>query len=177
MRKIYIVAALAFCASSTLVFPQHATAATTGDTPVTVEVSSGMLAITVPAGPVNLGSVTASALPQTVRNQLGDVSVTDGRGGTLGWTATARGVDFAGPTNISVSACGSSGYTTPSAKTTGTATVEARNLTALAPTGVVQVATGVSGVNTATWNPTISVTIPGSAPAGTYKSTITHSVF
>lgn len=34
----------------------------------------------------------------------------------------------------------------------------------------------MSGINSATWNPTIHLTIPGNALAGTYSSTITHSV-
>jgi len=37
-------------------------------------------------------------------------------------------------------------------------------------------ASGVSGNNTATWNPTISVDVPGTALSGTYTSTITHNV-
>jgi hypothetical protein len=102
--------------------------------------------------------------------------VTDGRGGTAGWTATASAVDFTGPQNISVSAPGSSSYTTPSASVSGTATVTASDLNPLYPPGPVQVATGVSGINSATWNPTIHLTVPANALAGTYSSTITHSV-
>jgi hypothetical protein len=40
----------------------------------------------------------------------------------------------------------------------------------------VQTATAVLGVNTATWNPSIAVTLPAGAQAGTYSATITHSV-
>ena len=98
------------------------------------------------------------------------------RGGTAGWTATASAVDFTGPQNISVSAPGSSSYTTPAASVSGTATVTASDLNPLYPPGPVQVATGVNGINSATWNPTIHLTVPGNALAGTYSSTITHSV-
>jgi hypothetical protein len=35
---------------------------------------------------------------------------------------------------------------------------------------------GGSGVNSASWNPTVSVSVPSSAVAGTYTATITHSV-
>jgi hypothetical protein len=42
--------------------------------------------------------------------------------------------------------------------------------------GTVQTATAVVGVNTATWNPSIAVTLPAGAQAGTYSATITHSV-
>ncbi len=33
-----------------------------------------------------------------------------------------------------------------------------------------------SPLNTASWNPTLSVQVPASAVAGTYTATITHSV-
>jgi hypothetical protein len=154
----------------------QASAAGSGSTPVTIQVTSGTLDITVPAGPVSLGTVAASASAQTVSSQLGNVEVIDSRGGDTGWTVTANGTDFTGPQNISVSAPGSSSYTTPAATVTGTADVTPSNLNPLYPPGPVQTATGVSGVNTATWNPTISVTLPANAESGTYSSTITHSV-
>jgi hypothetical protein len=33
-----------------------------------------------------------------------------------------------------------------------------------------------TGNNFATWNPTVSITLPAQAVAGTYSGTITHSV-
>lgn len=138
---------------------------------MTLAVTTGTIDITVPTGPVSLGTVAASSSPQTVSAQLGNVTVTDNRGGTTGWVVTANGVDFTGPQSISVSAPGSSSYSTPAATVTGTATVNASNLNPLYPPGPVQTATGVSGINTAVWNPTISVTIPADALAGTYSST------
>lgn len=156
--------------------PVQAFAAGSGTTPVTVQISAGTLDITVPTSSVNLGLVNVSGSPQTVSSQLGTVAVTDGRGGTAGWTVTANAVDFTGPQNISVSAPGSSSYTSPSAAVTGTAIVTNTDLAPLYPPGPVQVATGVSGINSASWNPTISVTLPANALAGTYSSTITHSV-
>lgn len=100
----------------------------------------------------------------------------DNRGGTTGWVVTANGTDFTGPQSISVSAPGSSSYNTPSATVTGNAIVTASNLSPLYPPGPVQTATSVSGINSAVWNLTISVTVPADALAGTYSSTITHSV-
>ncbi len=50
--------------------------------------------------------------------------------------------------------------------------VDASNLT-----GVSTVMTGAStGISTATWNPTISVVVPGNFAPGVYSATITHSV-
>jgi len=37
-------------------------------------------------------------------------------------------------------------------------------------------ATGITGDNSATWNPTINVTIPGGTVVGTYSGTITQSI-
>ncbi|MFE3326690.1 hypothetical protein [Streptomyces sp. NPDC059176] len=164
---------IAGAAVAALSLPQAATAA---DTPVTVQVTSGTLNIAVPTGPVNLGTVAVSSDPQTVSSPLGTVTVTDGRGGTAGWTATANAIDFTGPQNISVSAPGSSSYTTPQASVSGTATVTPSDLSPLYPPGAVQTATDVSGINSASWDPTISLTVPANALAGTYSSTITHSV-
>jgi hypothetical protein len=176
VQKNLIVVPLIAGMAGMVLFASPASADTTGGTPVTFEVTGGSLNITVPAGPVDLGSVVASSSAQTVSAQLGNVEVLDGRGGTAGWTATASATDFTGPQNVSVSAPGSSSYFTPPATVTGTSNVAATNLSPLYPPGPVQVATGVNGVNTATWNPTISVTIPAGAVEGTYSSTVTHSV-
>jgi len=37
-------------------------------------------------------------------------------------------------------------------------------------------ATGTTGSNSATWNPTINVTVPGGTIYGVYSGTITHSL-
>jgi hypothetical protein len=176
MRKSLLILPLVAGMVGTLVFAEPAFADTSDGTPLTFQVTGGALAITVPTGPVSLGSVAASASAQTVSAPLGTITVTDSRGGTDGWTVTAGAVDFTGPENISVGTVGDSGYTTPGASTTGVSNVSATSLDSLFPTAVVQTATDVAGVNSATWNPTISVIIPANAVTGTYSSTITHSV-
>lgn len=176
MRRSIVAASLVVGAVTALACPVPASADQSGTTPVTLSVTSGTLDITVPTGPVSLGSVSTGSTSQTVSQQLGNVAVTDSRGGTTGWVTTANGTDFTGPQNISVSAPGSSSYDTPAATVTGAATVTASSLNPLYPPGPVQTATNVSGNNAAVWNPTISVTIPANALAGTYSSTITHSV-
>ena len=177
MTNRRIVIPLVVGALGVLPLASSASAADNGTTPVTVTVTSGTLDITVPAGPVSLGTVAALATAQTVSAQLGNVTVTDSRGGTTGWTVTANGTDFSGPSStISVSAPGSSLYTAPAASVTGTVNVAPSNLSPLYPPGPVQTATGVAGVNTATWNPTISLTLPANTVAGTYTATIVHSV-
>jgi len=173
-RKLAIVPLLA-AAAGAFAFTIPASA-DTGITPVTFSVGGGGLSITVPNGPVDLGTALVSTSPQSVSAQLGVVSVTDDRGTTAGWTVTASATDVTGPQTISVSAPGSSSYTTPGAVVFGTATVTASNLPALYPPAPVQVATGVDGVNTASWNPTIQITVPADALAGTYGTSVTHSV-
>ncbi|WP_405881681.1 WxL domain-containing protein [Streptomyces sp. NBC_01384] len=174
MRKRIVISPLiAGAAVAALASPLPASAA---DTPVTVQVTAGTLDISVPAGPVNLGTVAVSGSAQTVSSPLGNVTVTDDRGAITGWHVTAGATDFTGPQNISVSAAGSSSYDTPSVSTSGTVNVASTNLTQLYPPSTVETATGVSGINSATWNPTISLTIPANALAGTYSSTVTHSV-
>jgi hypothetical protein len=175
MRKqLILIPAVAILATIGIAGP--ASAATDGDTPITFEVTGGALSITVPGGPVSLGTVATSAGSQVVSANLGIVTVTDDRGGTDGWIVTAVADDFTGPQSISVSEPGLSSYTTPGASIVGVANVGATSLDALYPPAAVQVATGVDGINSATWNPTISLTIPADALAGNYSSSVTHSV-
>jgi hypothetical protein len=176
MRKTLIIPALLIGAAGMLVGALPASAATSGGTPMTVEVGGGALSITVPGGPVDLGSVPAGVSAQTVSAPLGQVTVTDNRAGTAGWTTTVGATDFTGPQSITVSTPGSVTYTAPAATVTGTANVANSNQDHLFPDAVVQTATGVSGPNTAAWNPTLAVRVPAGALAGTYSSTITHSV-
>jgi hypothetical protein len=177
MRRKAIVAVMAVgLAVGGLAIAGPAQADTTGGTPITIQVTGGPLNITVPAGPVSLGSVGASINAQTVTADLGIVGVTDVRASTAGWVVTASAVDFTGPQDLSVSAPGLSSYTASAASVVGTATVTPTNLDSLYPGGVVETATGVTGVNSATWHPSISVTIPADALAGTYSSVLTHSV-
>lgn len=176
MRKGIVLVPLIACVAGVLAFAGPASADTSGGTPVTFEVGGDTLDITVPTAPVDLGSVIASTSSQMVSAQLGTVTVTDGRGGTAGWTVTASAVDFTGPQNISISAAGSSTYHASPATVTGTAAVAGSDLSPLFPAGPVQAATGVVGVNTASWDPTITVRVPANALAGRYSSTITESV-
>jgi hypothetical protein len=175
-KKSLVLLPVLVAVAATLALAGPAQADTSGGTPVTVEINGGPLNISVPTATVDLGAVSVSTSPQTVSALLGTVTVTDTRGGTLGWTAAVTATDFTGPQNVSVSAVGESSYTTPNASVIGTSNVAASDLAALYPGGAVQTATGVLGANAATWDPTLSVTLPADAQAGTYSSTVTHSV-
>jgi hypothetical protein len=176
MRKTIIAAALLAGGTGVLAFTVPVVAASASTTPITVEVSGGDLGISAPTGTVNLGSRAASTGSQNVQSQLGVVTVTDDRAGAAGWVATAEAPDFTGPQTISTSTAGMITYNPGNVTVTGTANVAGTFENQLSPVGPVETATSVSGNNTAAWNPTITVTIPANALAGTYSTTITHSV-
>ena len=150
--------------------------ASAADTPVTVVVTGGDLAISAPAASVKLGTKAGSSDAQSVTGLLGAVVVSDGRAGIAGWVATAGSTDFAGSAGGSSILASTVGYVPGTAFVVGTSTVTAVSLTAMTTPGTVQTATAVSGVNTGTWNPSITVPLPAGALAGTYSATITHSV-
>ena len=68
------------------------------------------------------------------------------------------------------------GYTAGAIVKTGTATYTANNPANLTGVAPAVTATGITGDNSATWSPTISVTVAGGMAAGVYSATITHSV-
>jgi hypothetical protein len=174
MRNMKIAAAALFLGGAgVLTFAVPAFAAVTADTPVTVQVTGGGLAINAPIASVVLGTAAGSSSAQTVTGSLGPVVVTDLRAGIAGWVATAGATAPSDGTGIPTSAMA---YTPGNTTVVGTATVTGINLASMATQSTVETATAVTGDNTATWNPSIVVTIPAAAVAGTYSATITHSV-
>ena len=145
------------------------------DVSVTVT-AAGTLSITVPADAGSLGTLKSTPGGGTINGSLGTVQVLDERGVVGGgWVMSAISTaltPFAGPT-IAASLIG---YTAGVITKVGTATYTANDPADL--TGVVPVvtATGITGDNSATWNPTINVAVPGGMAAGVYTGTITHSV-
>ncbi|WP_141991290.1 hypothetical protein [Rhodoglobus vestalii] len=153
---------------------------TSGETPATMAVTGGTLDITVSTGSVYLGAAVPGQ--STPRTPLGDMVITDARAGQLGWIASAAVTEFTSatvtvdgsPATIPASAVA---YTAPTADMTGTVTVTATSPKSVDSAAAVQTATAVTGNNTATWSPTIVVTVPAQALAATdYAATFTHSV-
>ncbi|HUX69953.1 MAG TPA: hypothetical protein VMV41_05545 [Cellulomonadaceae bacterium] len=108
---------------------------------------------------------------------LGVVRVSDARSAAAGagWVASVISTAFtpaAGPT-IAASLVS---YTAGTITKTGTATYTANDPGDLTGVSPAVTATGITGDNSATWNPTITVTVPGGTIAGVYTATITHSV-
>lgn len=156
--------------------PMSAQAETTGTTDVTFALKGGELAITVQkAAPLSDGATGDTS----VTGNLGPVTVTDTRGGTEAWTSSAASTTFTstsagGTTTSSTAVTYDSGSVD---QTTGTVSVKNSPDVDLStkPATVVS-ATEVSGNNTATWYPTLTVSLPESALAGDYTGTITTSV-
>jgi len=68
-------------------------------------------------------------------------------------------------------------YTPGTPTEDGTSTIAAPAATALTTTAAAVVtATDVSGNNTASWNPTLDVTLPATNLAGSYSGTVTTSI-
>jgi len=68
------------------------------------------------------------------------------------------------------------GYAAGPITKVGTATFTANDPPDLTGAVAAVTATGITGDNSATWNPTINVAVAGGKAAGTYSGTITHSV-
>jgi hypothetical protein len=146
-----------------------------GDTNTTFDLTSGTLAISVPAS-ASLGSFpTGSTL---VLGKLGSTSVNDTRAALVAqWSASVSSTDFTTGTataNETV-AKANVAYTTGVGSSTGTGAFVPVGAASLAVPGVAGTWAGV-GNNSTSWNPTVAMTLLGSQVAGTYTGTITHSV-
>lgn len=172
-RRLVLAAVSAVLALG-LVLP--ASAATSGATETSLEVTGGALSITVPTGPVALGTTVNSVEGSTIVGALGQVQVEDARGAPAdsSWVATAISTAFT-PAGATIAAS-LVGYTAGSITQVGTATYVANDPTHLEGAIAVVTASGITGVNSATWNPNIDIRVPGGAIVGQYTGTITHSV-
>jgi hypothetical protein len=148
-----------------------------GVTTATITVQGGSLSITVPTGAGNLGSAVNTVSGEVIAGPLGQVQVNDARSAAAGsgWVASVIASAFTPPAGPAIAASAVS-YTAGTITKVGTATYTANdpgNLTGVAPAIT---ATGITGDNSATWNPTINVAVPGGMAAAVYSATITHSV-
>ncbi|GHS88471.1 WxL domain-containing protein [Cellulomonas hominis] len=174
MRKSIVILPLVLGFAGAIALAGPASAA---DTPVTLAVAGGNLGITAPVGAVALPGVVAGTDATDSTIALGDVTVSDERGGEAGWVVSAVATAFAGPVSTTGAPVPTyTGYAAGVADSTGVVTVTATDLTTLDAVATVESGTAVTGVNVSTWSPTIDVTIPAGTLAGAYTSTITHSV-
>jgi hypothetical protein len=157
------------------------TSSQTATKATSITIAGGLLAITAPAS-----TALPSAAPGgTTSAALGTVTVTDNRGiASASWTATVSGTAFVtggGTAPETIPLAQVTYWSGPATATSGSGTftpgepaaANAVNLTV--PRTAFSLASG-SSVSSASWNPTLSVSVPAGAVAGTYTATITHSV-
>jgi hypothetical protein len=154
-----------------------ASAATSGITTATVTVQGGFLSITVPINAGNLGTRINTVGGGTISGALGQVQVNDARSAAAGsgWVTSVISSAFTPPAGPAIPPSAVS-YTAGAITKTGTATFAADDPGDLTGEVAAVTATGITGDNSATWNPTINVAVPGGTIAGIYLATITHSV-
>ncbi|MGW1530867.1 hypothetical protein [Streptomyces aureus] len=162
----------ASAAALVLLQPGLAAAADDPSTTVTYTVTSGALTMSAPVSAA-LGS---GAPGTTISAPIGPVTVTDNRALlSASWSVTAAETDFTsgGPTTIPAT---DATYTVGTVTTTGTITATGTDVTLSNSAQVVVTGSAGVGDNTATWNPTIAVSVPAAAVGGAYTGTLTQSV-
>lgn len=147
------------------------------ETTVTFSVNVGGLTMTAPKS-ADLGSGDPGG---TITGDLGgNVVVTDLRA-TLGgtWVATASSTDWitGDATPDETVPAGDATYDPGKIGVTGTSTAASGgSVITLAGKPQTVVTATVTGNNTATWDPTITVAVPDTAVGGAYSATLTQSV-
>jgi hypothetical protein len=146
-------------------------------TTATVTVTGGALSMTVPGSAGSLGSIANTVSGGVISGPLGQVQVTDARSAAAGsgWVASVISTAFTPSSGPTIGAA-SVGYVAGPITKVGTATFTANDPPDLTGSVSAVTATGITGDNSATWNPTIKVAVAGGKAAGTYSGTITHSV-
>jgi hypothetical protein len=146
--------------------------ASADDTTATFTLTGGELTLSVSAS----AALTAEASgvdANTISGTLGVVTVTDARGGTGGWVTSAMSTPFTG---VGLSVSDDVAYSSGTITETGTSDVAGASALSIVSAQPVATATGVSGNNTAAWNPTLDVSMPAGSLAGDYSGTVTTSL-
>ena len=151
--------------------------ANTGATTATITVTAGALTITVPTAANPLATGVSSVNGSVISGSLGQVEVNNARSAAAGsgWIATVASTALTPPSGPSIGAA-ALGYVVGAINQIRTATYTADDPTSLAGVVAAFTATGITGDNQATWNPTITITLLGSTAANTYHGTLTQSV-
>lgn len=180
-RPRSLIPVIALVSAVTLGSVVGATGAQAAGTVTTFTLGAGALSISAPAS-VALGAGTPGA---SITAQLGSVTVTDARALLVAaWTATASSTAFTTGTATAAETVAlthvayASGLSTA---TSGLGTFTPGQASTLSPTTLTAPATAFTlalgvGNNSATWNPTMVISVPAAAVTGTYTGTVTHSV-
>ncbi len=160
-------------------------------TEATFTLAGGTISITQPTATATLSGTALALAGTSMSGQLGSTTVNDERGALLGgFTVKMASTGF---TRTSTAAAGTtpegdtyqipatavtgySGVVTPSGVIVPVGTTAATPA-ALSTTGggTIVTVTGVTGSASIAYNPTVSVAVPGAAPAGTYTGTVTQT--
>lgn len=173
-KKFAYLSAAAIGAAALLATAALPASAATTDTTFVVDAGTigfSTIAATADIGPEATGTTS-------VTGSLGAVTVADNRGGTTAWNASAISTTFARTGGGADSTSTAVSYNSGAVTSTGTVTPASAGATTMSPTIAANVVTTtlVSGNNTASFTPTLTVTMPASALAGTYIGTVTTSV-
>lgn len=156
--------------------------AISGNVTTTFAVTTGSLSISAPTGPVSLGT---GGIGSSVTAQLGSVTVTDLRAAlSAAWTAHVSTTAFTpsgGGASGTVPQANVSYWSGPATATTGSGTFTPGQANAaakqdLSATRTAFTLTSGTGNNTASFNPTLVVSIPITLTVGQYTATVTHTV-
>jgi alpha-tubulin suppressor-like RCC1 family protein len=157
----------------------------------TTGTSAPSIATTVePVGFLSISVQPAATLPSTAPGtttsaQLGTVTVTDNRAlVSASWTAVVSSTTFTtgvGSPALTIPTTDVTYWSGSATATSGTGTFTPGQSTSAGKQGLsvsrtAFTLTAGAGVNSASWNPTLGVTVPASAVAGSYTGTVTHSV-
>jgi hypothetical protein len=178
MRKAPALAALvlAFGGAAAMSAPADAQS-------ITFTLGGGSLSISEPGAAALTAGALSGLAGSAFTGSLGNTTVTDQRGGVAGWSTTiAQTTAFSdGSTTIPVG--NTKVWVAAPIVPTGVAVVAAgtylTQVTGLALTSSGQAfvsATAVVGNNAATFNPSLAVTVPSNATAGTYSGVVTQTV-
>ena len=151
--------------------------ADSGTSTATITLTGGTLSISVPTAAGNLGTRANTVAGGVITGPLGQVQVNDARSAAAGsgWVTSVISSAFTPPSGPAIAAS-AVGYTAGPITKVGTATYTANDPGDLTGVTAAVTATGITGDNSATWTPSIEVTVPGGMAAGVYSATITHSV-
>lgn len=172
---------LTLVAAATALTGVLAPAAQAADTSVTFTVTSGGLSLNAPASvALSGGGSTLSLAAGSISGTMGTVTVTDARGGlgVSGWTVSVSGTDFTTTDNGGGTIAKSAATVSPGVP------VPVSGVPVLVPAvapvsltgGTLLTATSALGSNSATYTPTVSVTVPSTAKPGAYTGTVTQTV-
>lgn len=136
--------------------------------------SGGSLAVSIDSSTKSLSGLTFDGTEQDATGSLGAVTVTDTRGVVTDWTVSVSSTVFTHTTHSSTAVVYAAGEITDSgvAATTPTASITVGTEAVTVVNGDITEA----GLNSASWSPTLTVTMPGDALPGTYTGTVTTSV-